>query len=64
VGIICCTKTGGTVDCVCNSTTKDVPGNAFGTATQNTAGGKGNLQEAEKKPIKECKFNQGQCKQQ
>jgi hypothetical protein len=63
-GVASCTKTSGNVDCVCNSTTKDVRGNAYGTATQDTAEGEGNLQPAANKPREECTGNQGQCKQQ
>jgi hypothetical protein len=62
-----CTAGGGTYVkdgpdsiCVYPETTKDVPGNAFGTATQETTTGQGNLGN---KPVDECTGNQGQCKQ-
>jgi hypothetical protein len=57
-----CTKTGPTPDCVCAETTKDVKGNAFGTATQESAEGQGNL--GNKTEVQPCEGNQGQCKQQ
>jgi hypothetical protein len=48
--------------CVGPVTTKDVKGNAFGTATQNTSTGHGNLDNKTVGPV--CEGNQGQCKQQ
>ncbi|GLS41948.1 hypothetical protein GCM10010869_75450 [Mesorhizobium tianshanense] len=59
-GVASCTKTGSVPDCVCNETTKDVNGNAFGTATEDTAEGKGNIGN---KTETDCDGNQGQCKQ-
>lgn len=56
-----CTKTGSEPDCVCEEQTKDVRGNAFGTATTDTAEGQGNLGN---KTTTACEGNQGQCKQQ
>lgn len=58
-GVASCTKTGPTPDCVCNETTKDVNGNAFGTATEDSASGQGNLGN---KTETECTGNPGQCK--
>ena len=55
------TKDGPNSICVYPETTKDVPGNAFGTATQDTTTGQGNLGN---KPVSACTGNQGQCKQQ
>lgn len=62
-GVASCTKdpTQSTPNCVCNEVTKDVNGNAFGTATEDTAGGKGNVGN---KTEEACTGNQGQCKQQ
>jgi hypothetical protein len=57
-----CTKTGSTPDCVCNETTKDVPGLAKGTATQESAEGQGNL--GNKTEPQPCEGNVGQCKKQ
>jgi hypothetical protein len=54
------TKDGPNSICVYPETTKDVPGNAFGTATQDTTTGQGNLGNKTKN---ECTGNQGQCKQ-
>lgn len=59
-GVSSCTKTGSSVDCVCNTTTKDVNGNAYGTATTDTSGGQGNLDNKTTGPT--CTGNQGQCK--
>jgi hypothetical protein len=61
-GVASCTKSGPDVSCVCNETTKDVKGNAFGTATGSSSTGQGNLgNKTEEGP---CTGNQGQCKQQ
>lgn len=60
-GVATCEKTGPTPDCVCNETTKDVKGNAFGTATQESEEGQGNL--GNKTEVQPCEGNQGQCKQ-
>ncbi|RWN54113.1 hypothetical protein [Mesorhizobium sp.] len=62
-GVATCEKTGPTPDCVCAETKKEgVKGNAFGTATQESVEGQGNL---ENKPEPQpCEGNQGQCKQQ
>jgi hypothetical protein len=60
-GVASCTKTGSTPDCVCNEAKKDVNGNAFGTATTDTASGQGNVGN---KTETACTGNQGQCKQQ
>ena len=61
-----CTRSGSSVSCVCPSTTKDVKGNAFGTATQDTSTGQGNL--TDQPPPTDltgsCTGNKGQCKQQ
>ncbi|ESZ22359.1 hypothetical protein [Mesorhizobium sp. L48C026A00] len=58
-----CTKTGSTPDCVCKETTKDAgQGKALGTATQESAEGKGNL--GNKTEVQPCEGNVGQCKQQ
>ncbi|WP_027155950.1 hypothetical protein [Mesorhizobium sp. WSM2561] len=58
-----CEKTGPTPDCVCAETKKEgVKGNAFGTATQESAEGQGNL--GNKTEPQPCEGNQGQCKQQ
>lgn len=62
-----CTTDGGAVDCQCAETTKDNPGNAFGTATSGGTEGTGNLQEtgSGNKPVPQpCEGNQGQCKKQ
>jgi hypothetical protein len=60
--VLSCEKTGSEPDCVCTEETKNVPGNAFGTATQTGASGQGNLgNKTEEAP---CTGNQGQCKQQ
>lgn len=58
-GVASCTKTGSTPDCVCNTTTKDVNGNAFGTATTDTSSGQGNLGN---KTETSCTGNPGHCK--
>lgn len=58
-GVLSCTKTGSVPDCQCNETTKDVNGNAFGTATQDTAEGQGNIGN---KTETACEGNPGQCK--
>ncbi len=58
-GVASCTKTGSTPDCQCNETTKDVNGNANGTATQDTAEGQGNIGN---KTEEACTGNVGQCK--
>jgi hypothetical protein len=50
----------GTKVCQCAETTKDVNGNANGTATQTTTTGQGNL---DNKTATTCTGNQGQCKQ-
>lgn len=60
-GVATCEKTGSVPDCQCNETTKDVSGNAFGTATQDTAEGKGNIGN---KTETACEGNVGQCKKQ
>ncbi|SDA73104.1 hypothetical protein [Sinorhizobium sp. NFACC03] len=60
-GVASCTKTGSTPDCVCNETTKDVNGNANGTATQEEASGQGNIGN---KTEEACTGNTGQCKKQ
>jgi hypothetical protein len=64
--IASCTRDGSSVSCVCNETTKDVNGNAFGTATQDTSSGQGNL--SDQPPSSDlttsCTGNKGQCKQQ
>ncbi|WP_158665376.1 hypothetical protein [Sinorhizobium fredii] len=60
-GVASCTKTGSTPNCVCNEETKNVNGNAFGTATTNTASGQGNIGN---KTEEECTGNAGQCKKQ
>ena len=61
-GVASCTKTGSTPDCVCNETKKEgVSGNAFGTETQDTAEGQGNLGN---KTETACEGNVGQCKKQ
>jgi hypothetical protein len=61
-----CTAAGGTYNkdgpnstCVFPETTKDVNGNAYGTATQITTTGQGNL---DNKPTSTCTGNQGHCK--
>jgi hypothetical protein len=61
-----CTSSGGTyikdgpnAICVFPETTKDVNGNANGTATQTTTTGQGNLGN---KPTSTCTGNQGHCK--
>lgn len=62
-----CTKDGGAVGCLCEEKTKDVPGNAFGTATQQSEEGTGNFQDtgSDNKPEPQpCTGNQGQCKKQ
>lgn len=59
-GVASCTKTGSTPDCVCNETKKDVNGNAFGTATTDSASGTGNIGN---KTETECTGNPGHCKQ-
>lgn len=63
-----CTSGGGEYvkngsDSVCEypATTKDVNGNAYGTETQETTTGHGNL---DNKPVDTCTGNPGQCKQQ
>jgi len=53
------TKDGPNSICVFPETTKDVNGNAFGTATQDTSTGQGNL---DNKTTTTCTGNQGQCK--
>lgn len=58
-GVASCTKTGSTPDCVCNTTTKDVNGNANGTATTDSGSGQGNLGN---KTETSCTGNTGQCK--
>jgi hypothetical protein len=61
-GVASCTKDPQSEpNCICNEETKDVKGNAYGTATQDTAGGKGNVGN---KTEEECTGNKGQCKQQ
>ena len=57
--------------CTCNETTKDVNGNAFGTATQQEESGHGNLSPkttgqdgGTTYPQEACGGNKGQCKQQ
>ena len=47
--------------CTYPETTKDVPGNAFGTATEETTTGQGNL---DNKTEETCTGNKGQCKHQ
>jgi hypothetical protein len=54
------TKDGPNSICVFPETTKDVNGNAFGTATQDTSTGQGNL---DNKTQTVCTGNPGQCKQ-
>ena len=63
-GIADCSRTGSSVSCVCNETTKDVNGNAFGTATQDTSSGQGNLtdQPPPDDLTNSCTGNKGQCK--
>jgi hypothetical protein len=64
-GVNSCTRTGSAVSCVCNEQTKDVNGNAFGTATQTGETGQGNLSEGGGGPTPSpCTGNQGQCKKQ
>jgi hypothetical protein len=53
------TKDGPNSICVFPETTKDVKGNAFGTATQDTSTGQGNL---DNKTTTSCTGNKGQCK--
>jgi hypothetical protein len=64
-----CTRDGPTPICLCNETTKDVNGNAYGTATQETESGHGNLNPkttgqngGTTYPEESCTGNQGQCK--
>jgi hypothetical protein len=54
------TKDGPDSTCTYPETTKDVSGNAFGTATQDTTTGRGNLGND---PEATCTGNPGQCKQ-
>ena len=68
-GVASCTKDGPTPVCLCNETTKDVNGNAYGTATQDTESGQGNLNTkttgqngGTTYPEQDCTGNQGQCK--
>jgi hypothetical protein len=70
-GVASFSKIGSDPNCVCNETTKDVKGNAFGTATQQEESGHGNLSPkttgqdgGTTYPQKDCTGNQGQCKQQ
>ena len=53
------TKDGPDSICVFPETTKDVNGNAFGTATQETTTGQGNTGN---KTVETCTGNPGQCK--
>lgn len=68
-GVQSCEKDGPTPVCLCKETTKDVNGNAFGTATQDTESGQGNLNPkttgqngGTAYPEESCTGNQGQCK--
>lgn len=63
-GIASCSRDGSSVSCVCNETTKDVNGNAYGTATQDTASGTGNLSDQPPPDdyTQDCTGNKGQCK--
>lgn len=54
-------KDGADSTCTYPETTKDVNGNAYGTTTQETTTGHGNL---DNKPVDACEGNVGQCKQQ
>ena len=53
------TKDGPDSTCTYPETTKDVNGNAYGTATQDTTTGHGNL---ENDPVTVCTGNPGHCK--
>ncbi|MER9585474.1 hypothetical protein [Mesorhizobium sp. M0276] len=53
------TKDGPNSICVYPETTKDVNGNAYGTATQDTTTGQGNLGND---PVTTCTGNPGHCK--
>jgi hypothetical protein len=54
-------KSGPTPICIVGPETKDVKGNAFGTATTDTTTGQGNLDNKTEGPV--CTGNTGQCKQ-
>lgn len=64
--IASCTRSGSSVSCICQEKTKDVNGNAFGTATQDTSSGQGNLSDQPPPDdlTEACTGNRGQCKQQ
>lgn len=53
------TKDGPNSTCTYPETTKDVNGNAYGTATQDTTTGQGNLGND---PVTTCTGNPGHCK--